>query len=43
MSTLFVASARDSLSERDLAAHPLSGSIFAIDTTTAGRAANVFG
>lgn len=42
MSTLFVASARENLSERELAAHPLSGSIFAIDTATAGRAANVF-
>lgn len=43
MSTLFVASARENLSERELAAHPLSGAIFAIDTATAGRAANVFG
>ena len=42
MSTLFVASARENLSERELAAHPLSGSIFAIDTMTAGRPANVF-
>lgn len=43
MATLFVATARENLSERELAAHPLSGSIFAIDTTTAGRAARVFG
>jgi sugar lactone lactonase YvrE len=43
MSTLFVASARENLSERELAAHPLSGSIFAIDTATVGRAARVFG
>ena len=43
MSTLFVASARENLSERELAAHPLSGSIFAIDTATAGRPARVFG
>jgi len=43
MSTLFVATARENLSERELAAHPLSGSIFAIDTATAGRAARVFG
>jgi len=42
MATLFVASARENLSERELAAYPLSGSIFAIDTTTAGRPANVF-
>lgn len=43
MTTLFVATARENLSERELAAHPLSGSIFAIDTATAGRAARVFG
>lgn len=43
MSTLFVASARENLSERELAAHPLSGSIFAIDTGTIGRPARVFG
>lgn len=43
MSTLFVASARENLNERELAAHPLSGSIFAIDTGTMGRPARVFG
>lgn len=43
MSTLFVASAREKLGERELAAHPLSGSIFAIETGTAGRPARVFG
>ena len=43
MSTLFVASARENLSEHELAAHPLSGSIFAVETSTAGRAARVYG
>lgn len=41
-STLYVASARENLTEEQLAAHPLSGSIFAIETDTAGRPPNVF-
>lgn len=43
MSTLFVASARENLTEEQLEAHPLSGSVFAIDTTTHGRPARQFG
>jgi sugar lactone lactonase YvrE len=37
MSTLFVGSARENLTESQLEAHPLSGAIFAIDTETRGR------
>ncbi|MFM9919520.1 SMP-30/gluconolactonase/LRE family protein [Lacisediminihabitans sp. H27-G8] len=43
MSTLFVGSARENLTEQQLEAHPLSGSIFAIDTATHGRPARRFG
>lgn len=43
MSTLYVCSARENLSEEDLAAHPLSGSVFAIATATSGRPPRVFG
>ncbi len=43
LGTLFVASARENLEEDDLAAHPLSGAIFAIDVGVSGRAAAVFG
>lgn len=39
MSTLFVGSARENLTEAQLEAHPLSGAIFAIDTRTHGRPA----
>lgn len=43
MSTLYVCSARENLSDEQLAAHPLSGSVFAIETDTSGRPARVFG
>ncbi|QNE45570.1 SMP-30/gluconolactonase/LRE family protein [Glaciihabitans sp. INWT7] len=43
MSTLFVGSARENLTEEQLEAHPLSGSIFAIETATNGRPARRFG
>ncbi len=42
-STLYVASARENLTKEQLEAHPLSGSVFAIETDTAGRPPNVFG
>lgn len=42
-STLYVASARENLTEEQLEANPLSGSVFAIGTRTAGRPPNVFG
>jgi len=38
MSTLFVASARENLTEDQLERHPLSGALFAIETTTSGFA-----
>jgi sugar lactone lactonase YvrE len=41
--TLFVLSAREELSDDDLAAHPLSGGIFAVDLDRAGRAPFLFG
>jgi len=40
--TLFVASARENLTEEALVAHPLSGSIFAISTETTGRESRTF-
>ena len=43
MSTLFVGSARENLTEEQLEAYPLSGAIFAIDTATNGRPARHFG
>jgi len=43
MSTLFIGSARENLTEQQLEAHPLSGAIFAIDTATHGRPARRFG
>jgi sugar lactone lactonase YvrE len=43
MATLFVASARENLTEEQLLAHPLSGAIFAIDTSTQGRPVRMFG
>ena len=43
LSTLFVASARENLSERALGEFPLSGAIFAIDTAVQGRLAAVYG
>jgi len=41
-STLFVASARENLTEDQLVAHPLSGAVFALETSTTGSAARVF-
>jgi sugar lactone lactonase YvrE len=38
-----VLSAREELSDDDLAAHPLSGGIFAVDLDRAGRAPFLFG
>lgn len=43
MSTLFVGSARENLTEQQLEQYPLAGSIFAIDTATHGRAVREFG
>ena len=43
LSTLYVCSAREKLSQEQLDAHPLSGSVFAIQTHTTGRPARVFG
>jgi sugar lactone lactonase YvrE len=40
--TLYVTSARENLTEHQLLAHPLSGSVFALQTGTTGRAAPVF-
>lgn len=40
--TLYVASARENLTEQQLQQHPLSGSVFALETTTRGRAARIF-
>ncbi|PPF40032.1 SMP-30/gluconolactonase/LRE family protein [Pseudoclavibacter sp. AY1H1] len=43
LSTLFVGTARENLTESDLVDAPLSGSIFAIEGVGHGRPANVFG
>lgn len=43
LTTLYVTSARENLNEQQLAAHPLSGSVFAIGTATSGRPPRVFG
>ncbi|MFP7761934.1 SMP-30/gluconolactonase/LRE family protein [Marisediminicola sp. LYQ134] len=43
LSTLFVASARENLTEEQLREHPLSGGVFAIDTGTHGRHPHSFG
>ena len=40
--TLYVTSARENLTEEQLRAHPLSGSVFAVETGTTGTAAPVF-
>ncbi len=42
LSTLFVASARENLTEEQLEEAPLSGSVFALPTATHGRAARSF-
>ena len=39
---LYVCSARENLTEEQLDAHPLSGSIFAVETTSIGRPARTF-
>jgi sugar lactone lactonase YvrE len=41
-SALYVTSARENLTEEQLEAHPLSGSVFALETSTTGFAARVF-
>ncbi|WP_411698530.1 SMP-30/gluconolactonase/LRE family protein [Conyzicola sp.] len=41
-STLYVASARENLTEEQLLQHPLSGAVFALETGTTGRAGRVF-
>lgn len=41
-STLYVASARENLTEAQLDEHPLSGSVFAIETNTRGRGPTPF-
>ncbi len=43
LGTLYVASARENLSEERLEEHPLSGAVFAIETSTSGRPARKFG
>ena len=40
--TLYVTSARENLTEQQLREHPLSGSVFSLETRTTGRAARVF-
>jgi sugar lactone lactonase YvrE len=42
-STLYVCTARENLTEEQLVEHPLSGSVFAIETLTHGREPYVFG
>ncbi len=43
LSTLFVASARENLTEEQLLRHPLSGAVFAVDTSVHGRRPRSFG
>lgn len=43
LSTLYVCSARENLTEEQLAEYPLSGSVFAIQTKTTGRKPRIFG
>lgn len=43
LGTLFVGTARENLTEDDLARHPLSGGIFRIDAGSVGRPVNIFG
>ena len=43
LSTLYVCSAREHLDEAALAAHPLSGAVFAVDTRVHGRPVRTFG
>ena len=42
MTTLFVSSARHELSEAQLAAQPLAGALFAVETDAVGQPANLF-
>ena len=42
MSTLYVASARENLTEEQLVQHPLSGAVFAIETDARGRLPRTF-
>ena len=42
MTTLFISSARFELSEAQLAAQPLAGALFAVETDAVGAAANLF-
>ncbi|MFD1712929.1 SMP-30/gluconolactonase/LRE family protein [Amnibacterium flavum] len=42
LSTLFVATARENLTEEQLEAHPQSGGVFAVDTRTAGLPVRTF-
>lgn len=43
LGTLYVCSARENLTEEQLEAHPLSGAVFAIETSTSGVASRLFG
>jgi sugar lactone lactonase YvrE len=43
LGTLFVCSARENLTEEQLEAHPLSGAVFAIETSTSGLPTRPFG
>ncbi|WFR68853.1 hypothetical protein P9139_05635 [Curtobacterium flaccumfaciens] len=43
MSTLFIGSARENLTEEQLEHHPQSGAVFAVPTRVHGFAANTFG
>lgn len=43
LSTLYVCSARENLTDQQLEDHPLSGSVFAIPTATHGRMPRIFG
>ncbi len=43
LSKLFITTARDGLSEAELAKQPLAGDVFVCQTSTQGQAANLFG
>ncbi|MEF2977660.1 SMP-30/gluconolactonase/LRE family protein [Subtercola sp. YIM 133946] len=42
LSTLYITTARENLTEQQLVEHPLSGSVFQVETSTRGRLPNVF-
>jgi sugar lactone lactonase YvrE len=42
LSTLFIATARENLTEEQLEVYPLSGAVFAVDTTTHGYLPRIF-